>query len=93
MPDILTLMADAMGDGPAYIISRSGRKEAMRAALRALNDAGYRVVPVEPTEAQSKGAGYDDPFWDYRDDFRGKGEVDGIYRAMLQAAPAIEGGE
>lgn len=56
---------------PAYYINRA------QAALTAITEAGYAVVPVEPTEAMVEIAPHHD-----RDDMASYRE---IYRAMINA--------
>lgn len=56
--------------------------------LSALESAGYRVVPIEPTEAMAEAGarpiyGYD-PYWDYGDKVARE-----VWPEMLAAAPKV----
>jgi len=57
------------------------------AALRAVADAGFMIVPREPTEAMLKAGG------DYQDrcavlNYGSPADVEGVYLAMIRAAIA-----
>ena len=64
-----------------------GWPELAAAALRAVADAGFVIVPREPTEAMLKAGG------DYQDrcavlNYGSPADVEGVYLAMIRAAIA-----
>ena len=48
---------------------------------------GWKLVPFTPTEAMLSAAGYDNPFWDYKDTYRGRDEVAEVWERMIAATP------
>ena len=92
MKELVEKMARAMCGSKAWpVVFQSGAaQELSRAALRAITDAGYAVVPVEPSWGM-KIAGRDailaeDGSLDLSSD-----DAFACYRAMLAAAPKMEG--
>ena len=88
MKDVLEAMALSFllkYEGDGY----GSSPEAMRAALSAALERGYRLVPVEPTEEMIRSA---DPFrphfgWSERAKFIGYKEQ---WRAMIAASPEVK---
>lgn len=80
----------------AYADARLHRKEpadAMRAALSAALERGYRLVPVEPTdEMVARGGDGIDGHVDYDKDDLTISEEDALaaYRAMIAASPEVK---
>lgn len=62
------------------------------AAIRALEEAGYAVVPVEPTPEMLAAAGKYANFCAVHN-YGGCPDEDGVWRAMLDAARRDEGAE
>lgn len=82
MSDLVEIAADAMGaptddnewgEYPPF-------KRFARLAITAIEKAGYRIVPVEPTEAMVAAGDEATPIGDLK-------VCEGIYAAMLAAAP------
>lgn len=68
-------------------VGNVGITVAASAALRAVADAGFVIVPREPTEAMLKAGG------DYQDrcavlNYGSPADVEGVYLAMIRAAIA-----
>ena len=78
---IIEIMARAIRQTDGHHVRAWGEVAFAKAALRALEEAGYVVVPKEPNNLMMD-AGYE-----HYDDLRG------AYKAMLSARPDVEGGD
>lgn len=80
---------NALYKGGFLVQSDGEARQIAKVALSAIESAGYRVVPVEPTEEmaeKARNAIYDSA--------PSKSRARSVYAAMLSAAPKItEGGE
>lgn len=86
MTNLIEAMARAMQpwpDEPAI----PGWMETAKRVLAAIEAAGYRVVPVEPTETMIRRAGV------FLDRDPRPAIADGVYRQMLAAAPKVTNGD
>lgn len=66
---------------------RDSRLKELRAALIAIEKAGHRIVPVEPTNAMENAAV--EAAFVHCAHLTDEGETNAIYRAMLAAAPKV----
>ena len=85
-----TLESNPLKDNPAYAkearyAEQLGKHKA-KAIIKALEEAGFAIVPVEPTENQLNAA----RDWSIKKYGRGVGNdgAEGCYKAMLEAAKA-----